>query len=75
MHLSFFAPLQELYKSVIPINDFPISFYLGPFSVLWFNNTSTLACHFLSSPRNREKREGRINRGEEKEKEKETSGE
>ena len=35
--------------------------------VLGFNNTSTLAGHFVSSPRKREKRDRRDSRGDERE--------
>ena len=35
--------------------------------VLGFNDTSTLVGHFLSSPREREKRDRRDNRGDERE--------
>ena len=35
--------------------------------MLWFNDTSTLMGHFVLSPREREKRDRRDNRGDERE--------
>ena len=40
---------------------------LIPLIVLGFNNTSTLEGHFVSSPREREKRDRRESRGDERE--------
>ena len=37
------------------------------FIVLGFNDTSTLVGHFVSSPREREKRDRRVSRGDERE--------
>ena len=37
------------------------------FIVLGFNNTSTLVGHFVSSPREREKRDRRVSTGDERE--------
>ena len=47
--------------------DFNLLIYL--FIVLGFNDTSTLVGHFVSSPREREKRDRRDSRGDERERE------
>ena len=41
-----------------------ICFYVGILIVLGFNDTSTLVSHFVSSPREREKRYRRDSRGD-----------
>ena len=62
--------LLEIYLQVTNPTDFCIKFvfiYIMWLIVLGFNDTSTLEGHFVSSPREREKRDRRESRGDERE--------
>ena len=58
-------PLVEMSK--IKASSFSRGRFLWVLIVLGFNDTSTLEGHFVSSPREREKRDRRESRGDERE--------
>ena len=54
-------------KEIRTVQDFSYISICSLLIVLWFNDTSTLEGHFVSSPREREKRDRRESRGDERE--------
>ena len=62
-HLGHTRPPPIFYQKI----GFDISCNLHELTVLGFNDMSTLVGHFVSSPREREKRDRRDSRGDERE--------